>query len=678
MSVPEKRLGIIHSFALLLLPLISLASNLAQAGDIEPNIERAIPNAGGGIAHVCTEGQVVSVSVSSEAEKGAVRWRAFDDHAEQVADGVMNGASGSIALGRLGIGWYRVEFMGDNGRCLAWTTAAVLARLVTPVPQDSPICIDSATAWFAPNDPAKQQRFAHLAALAGVNWVRDRLRWRDIQPEPQRFEQSTTYDTSAQIQVGQGLKVLQVFHDTPPWAVPEGESRGRYAGDLCDVYRFCKAMATRFKGRVHAWEPWNEANVSNFGGHTADEMCSYQKAAYLGFKTGDPDVIVCWNVSTAVPTRLHTRLVIENETWPYFDTYNTHTYDWPESYERLWGPVIQASCGRPIWVTESDRGMHYVTPEPWCELSREGEIRKAEFMAQSYASSLFAGASRHFHFILGHYCEGGKVQFGLLRLDQTPRPSYVALAALGRFLASAECLGKWSLDAEPHAHIYAFEAEPDGQRHDVLVAWAERPGEWSQKGKTTVDWRLPAGITVEHAYDYLGRSLRTTPSQLTSAPVFLLLKPGDAEKLPLARPRRAEFRPGRPCPVVLQLHMSRSTSVNVKQIPWASDYEHLVEPETETELPLYIYNFSDMRVSGRVAIEHLPANWKLTPDAWDVTLAPMGRVRLDTRFVMPKRESDKSSDNWIKLRGDFGAAGTPVLTFRLISYPGEGYEGDME
>ncbi len=674
MSIPAYRPGRIHCLVLFLLPVVSLASSRY----IEPVVERTIPGTGEGIAHVFTEGQTVRVNAPAESAGQAVRWRALDDRGGQVAAGTMHGASTSIALGKLGIGWYRVEFIADNGQCLAWTTAAVLAKLAAPVPQDSPICIDSATAWFAPNDLPKQQRFARLAALAGINWVRDRLRWRDIQPEPQRFEASTTYDTSADIQVRNGLKVLQVFHDTPPWAVEKGETRGRYASDLRHVYRFGKEMARRFKGRVHAWEPWNEANVSNFGGHTADEMCSYQKAAYLGFKAGDPDVIVCWNVSTAVPTRLHTRLVLENETWPYFDTYNTHTYDWPESYERLWGPVIEASCGRPIWVTESDRGMHYVTPEPWCDLSREGEIRKAEFMAQSYASSLFAGAKRHFHFILGHYCEGGKVQFGLLRLDQTPRPSYVAVAALGRFLAGAECLGKWNLDAEPHAHVYAFEAEPDGRRHDVLVAWAEKPGEWSQKGKTTVDWSLPDGIRVERAYDYLGRTLPANPSRLTSAPVYLLLKAGAAGKLPLARPRRAEFRPGKPCPIVLQLHMPRSASVNVKQIPWASDYEHLVEPQKETELPLYVYNFSDERASGRVAAEHLPAGWKLTPDTWDVTLEPMGRAKLDARFIMPKRESDKSSDNWIKLRGDFGPAGKPVLTFRLISYPGEGYEGDMQ
>lgn len=496
--------------------------------------------------------------------------------------------------------------------------------------------------------------------------------------EPQRGDftgAQTTYDTSARIQTSQGLKVLQVFHDTPQWAVAEGDTRGRYAGDLRDVYRFCKAMAVRLRGTVHAWEPWNEGNVATFGGHTTDEMCSYQKAAYLGFKAGDPNVLVCWNVSTAVPTRLHTNLVLQNETWPYFDTYNTHTYDWPESYERLWKPVHDAACGRPIWVTESDRGIQYGTPEPWCDLSREGDIRKAEFMAQSYASSLFAGADRHFHFILGHYCEGGKIQFGLLRLDETPRPSYVALAAIGRFLAGAKCLGKWSIASQPNVHLYAFQAQPDGKLRDILVAWAEMPGDWDQRGKTVADWALPQGMTVEGVYDYLGRSLGTIPPrQLRGAPVFVLLGPGETGHLPLTAPQRSTFRPGKPGQIVLQLHMPPAASVNIEQIPWASDIEHKVRPETEIELPLYAYNFGDQPVRGRIVVEHAPAGWRLTPDTWEVTLDPMGRSRLDCRFFMPQRQMDKSSDTWIVLRGDFDAAGRPVLAFRLISQPGEGYE----
>jgi len=657
----------------MILGVLSLGSARATDAGVEPNRSRAIPVAVG--AGVFTEGQTVTARIPEEALTQATRWRILDDRHAVVAAGTVNAKGDAVDVGRLGIGWYRVEFLKTEGQCLTWTTLAVLARPRVPVSQESPVCVDSATAWFARDDPVNQENLARLASLAGVNWVRDRMKWREMEPTPGVLAQGTTYDSAADIQAQYGLKVLQVFHDTPPWAVSEGESRGRYASDLRRVYQFCRAVARRFKGRVQAWEPWNEGNVSDFGGHTADEMCSYQKVAYLGFKAGDPNVIVCWNVSTAVPTALHTQVVLENRTWPYFDTYNIHTYDWPDSYERLWRPVRAAASGRPIWVTESDRGIGYETPEPWCDLSPEGDIRKAEFMAQSYASSFHAGAGKHFHFVLGHYHEArNQVQFGLLRLDRTPRPSYVALSAIGRFLNGAQCLGRWMLPDQAQAHIYAFRARPDGREQCVLVAWAERPGDWDRRGRTTVDWKLPAGLAIEGVHDYLGRSLGTeVPGQLRSAPIFVLLAPGAAQHLVLTRPTPSAFRTGKPSRMVLQLHMPRQTSIKLQAIPWASDFEHRVEAGVTTDLPLYLYNFGDQPVRGKVAVTHSPSEWTLTPRQWTVTLKPMERRRLTLVLTKPQTLSAEPSDNWIKLQGDFDGEEQAVLAFRCISQAGEGY-----
>ena len=45
----------------------------------------------------------------------------------------------------------------------------------------------------------------------------------------------------------------------------------------------------------------------------------------------------------------------------------------------------------------------------------------------------------------------------------------------------------------------------------------------------------------------------------------------------------------------------------------------------------------------------------------------MARERLPARFQITGGESKDSADPWIKLRGEFGAAGRPVLAFRLIA-----------
>ena len=645
-------------------------AHVAGAGGGQ-TVDRGIPEAmADHPGNVYLHGRRVWVRLPEDMPEGARSLSVLDDADRQVIsvrfqeDPVAASVS-RIPLGELGVGWYRVEFLDAAGDCVKWTTVAVLARLKAPTPQDSPVCVDSATAWFAKNRPVDQARLASLAALSGVNWVRDRLSWHEVELKPNQFaSQTTSYDTSARLQTSRGLKVLQVFHGTPSWAqdaILDGDrAGGRFPRDLRVAYRFCKAMAQRFSGHVHAWEPWNKANIDVFGGHTVDEMCSYQKAAYLGFKAGDPHVVVGWNVYTTLPTTLHTQGLLDNEAWPYFDTYNIHTYEWAHDYARLWGPARQAACGKPIWVTEADRGLKYTGPEPWCELSREDELRKARYIAQSYASSLHAGAVRHFHFILGHYFERHNgVQFGLLRKDMTPRPAYVALAAVGRLLAGATCLGRWEQPDQPDAHIIAFSAQPDGLQRDVLVAWAERKVDWSERNKTHVPFSVPDSWKVESVWDYLGRRMDSVPGQLGGQAVFIVLPAGQTQTLELGRSKPADRRPEAVCPVVLQAQMPRDRTMKITPIPWSQGFAYCLDTDKPFELHLFAYNFSGEPLRGAVRVESLPAGARLEPSQWPLSIGPMDRARFTGTLIMSQDAGT------VKFVGDFGPGHRPVLAFRV-------------
>jgi hypothetical protein len=618
-------------------------------------IQRKIPTAQPqNPGNVFLLGEDVNIKLPEKAIGKAISWRLLDDRRTVIKQGSIDEKTSNLKISALRIGWYRIEFLNATGKVVNWTTSAVLSPLAESVPQDSPICVDSATSWFASNQPARQENFAQLAALAGVNWIRDRMKWGGFQPEPDKLPDKTTYDTAANFQAKYGLKVLQVFHDTPGWALNErldGKRRyKRFPRDLRHLYKFCKAMAQRYKGRVLAWEPWNEANIVMFGGHTIDEMCAHQKAAYLGYKAGNPDLTVCWNVYAGAGSPLHTRGVLENQTWPYFETYNIHSYQKPDNYLNQFAPARQAACGRPIWITECGTRLLSKTARPWSELSREDEIKQAEFIARSYASSLFAGVNRHFFFILGNYPESG-VQFGLLRHDQTPRPGYVALAALGRLLAGAKCLGRWTPKENPAVRIYAFNSRPDGRKRNVLVIWA----------KKSTTWPLPKSLSIEAAYDYLGRPIgKNTPAKIDSAPVFVILPKDVARNLPLEPPLRSSaFRAGNPSPVVLQLQMHNNSTRLDRQA-------HNVPPNKETSLNLFAYNFSNKKVTGTITVQNSPQGCKLTPARWEITIEPMERKRLPARVTVNASGTDTPSDDWIKLQGNFADAGRPVLVFRLV------------
>ena len=618
--------------------------------------------------NVFLEGEAVRIRVPTNVPPAATDWRLSSDRSV-VRTGVLPtrpaDANPFLELGTLGIGWYRLEFGPVDTTNGAWTSLAVLGRLRAPVPEDSPVAVDSASAWFARGDVTEQTRLANLAALAGVGWVRDRLQWREVQSHPGELTSvSTTYDTSADAHRQAGLSVLQVFHDTPPWARESPGPSGRFAPDLRRIYEFSQLLAKRFQGRVAAWEPWNEANVATFGGHTVDQMCSWQKAAWLGFKAGDPDVIVGWNPTAAVPTAQHTEGVLANEAWPYFDTYNIHTYDWSHGYAGLWKPARDAAAGRPIWVTEADRGTPHLKNAPWFDQEPRLERLKAEWMAQAYASSLFAGAQRHFHFILGNYHEANGVQFGLLRLDLTPRPAYAALAALGRYLAGAKVLGRWRPGED--VQVYAFRARPNGEECDVLVAWAEKEVDWEHRGRATSDWQLPSQLAVREVVDYLGRPLGTRwPTPLTSAPIFVLLPPGQAARLPLENPPPlAVRRPGAPSPVVMQLSLPHSVVQKVEDLPWSEGYVYGTPVDRPLELTVHLYNFAAAAAAGRLQILRQPKDWDVALETNQFQLAPMERGARAGTLRVPS--GTETRDGWVVLRADCATDGQPVLAFRVI------------
>lgn len=637
-----------------------------------PAIERTIPEPlPDHPGNIYLDGESVSVHMGEDIPQSAMSWVLYDDQHQKIQSGEVFHAgyrAASISIGKLPIGWYRMEFTDGDGKPAGWTTAAVIKKLAAPTPLDSPVCIDTAMAWFARDNAAEQTRHANLATLAGVNWVRDRITWKEMQPQRGKTTDArTTYDLAADIQSKAGLRALQVFHYTADWATEaaDGPDAGKhFPRDLRDMYNLGKAMAQRFHGKVHAWEPWNEANIEMFGGQTVDEMCSLQKAAYLGFKAGDPDVIVGWNVYTTLPTPQHTQGLTDNGTYPYYDTYNIHTYEWHHDYARLWESARQVAGGKPLWVTEADRGIRYETEGPWYEQSPENEMHKAQYIAQAYACSLSAGCKRHFQFILGNFAEEfNHTQFGLLRKDFTPRPAYVALAAVGRLLAGAKFVTIWNQPDQPDTKVYVFNARPDGKDRQVIVLWAEKPVDWKDRNKTTAPWPLSHDLKIEQIHDYLGRPI-SQPKQIGGAAMFVVCPPQalvpDVKEQPRPLPQSQ-----RVSPIVMQVMMPRDLRVKIAPIEWSQGFEYQIPTSRETPLVMHAYNFSDAAAEGTVKLTNLPAGWTLEPKEWPMKIGSMDRQRFEAKLTIAPAADGKTAAGTVHLLGEFGATGQSQLAFAI-------------
>ncbi len=516
-----------------------------------------------------------------------VGWRAIDIDRKDVGHG--DAHKDMADLGKLPIGYFEVHEKDGTGL----VTAAVLAK-VAPV-ENTPIAIDAAMSWFY-SDPEKIRGACKLCRLAGVNWVRDRVSWPEIENARGMWSGDTRYERAMRIEHEEGLKVLQVNHIPPPWA-PSDPLRfpddlrdvhdvvkwtfwirtKHFPDDLRDVYSFYQGLAKRWHGLADAIEPWNEPDIDPFGSQTGCEIASFQKAAYLGLKAGDPD----WPVNLSVFAIDRAETLDEfgaNEVYPYFDRYDLHHYIKLADFPRAYGRHRAISGGRPMWTTEFNLNIFW-SDEKTKELSDEDLRIQAYRISKAFAEALHEGTQKAFYFIFGHYVEQ-KIVYGIVHADLTPRPGYVAFAAVGRLLNGAQPIGRVDLGDEKLMG-YVFKTQVDGAERETLVTWSETK-------PTTVKFR-----PFEKAYDYLGREISNSSKvELSRPPLFLVGPRGWSKGMKVQPPpAKAKWRAGNACPVVLQL------------IGHGDEKQSSFLLDKANELRLVAYNFGNIPAHGKLGLQ---------------------------------------------------------------------------
>lgn len=588
------------------------------------SIPRPLPTHPGNI-FTREEDVVISVPQGNET------WRLFDYEGRVAKEGRCE--NGRAVIGRVSAGYYELAAgPGENTRHIS---LGVLEPLRAPTPMDSPVGIDVAMAWFFPKE--KMGEVASLCALAGMNRVRDRLTWEQMEPKRGQFAGHNQYDDSAEIQSKAGLQILQVSHISASWANPHVT---HFPPDLRDIHDFYREMAKRWKNEIVSFEPWNEADIKMFGGHTGSEMASLQKAAYLGLKAGNSNVIACLNVF-AIRRVATLSDFNNNEAWPYFDTFNLHHYEPLKNYPALYADFRAVSAGKPMWVSECSVHVKWSGDENRKELSEEDARLQSERLTKTYALAIYQGAAAVFYFMLPSYTER-QLQYGILRSDLTPRPGYVAAAAVGRLLAGAKPRGRIEIGNKT-GQAYCFSAEPDGKAADVLVAWARTNSSFELPGE-------PLGC-----FDHLGRTKTVSGKSLDvgQAPIFVVLKKGTVTHL-IPPPKPAKLLEGEPIPLVLQALLPEEDIILEK-----SAYK--MEAGKKKRIPLFLYNFGSQKAEGKLRVK-VPDGWKA--EAASPLQAGPGE-RKETALEIEYVGEAKPAQADIRVTGDFGAAGKPVLALRV-------------
>ena len=305
---------------------------------------------------------------------------------------------------------------------------------------------------------------------AGFGWVRLPVLWSDIERAKGQWDPLPTDRLVSQFN-GAGVKILMTVSSAPDWARDKsGQSLLSNYADYQDVMKF---LAARYRGKVQAWEIWNEENLASDMGGTVriGDYGNLLQAGYLGVKAGDPNALVVFGGLT--PTGVNDpKIAIDDQQYldafynyqngyytRFFDVLGIHTNATNHPPDQMypgnpgtgaWSnsgsfyfrraeqlkQVMQAhGDARPVWITEfgwttanQAKGYEY------------GKDVSPEQQAQ-YLVGAFAWAHTHWPWVTGMFVwnlnysvvsppSDEKYPWSVLNSDWSPRPAYTALKAM--------------------------------------------------------------------------------------------------------------------------------------------------------------------------------------------------------------------------------------------------------
>jgi polysaccharide biosynthesis protein PslG len=125
----------------------------------------------------------------------------------------------------------------------------------------------------------------------GFEWVRFQMEWSQFQRGPESWD-PLPMDRVIQDVFSSGLKILVTVAKAPDWALdPSGQ---QLLADYGAFEEFMAFVSDRYKGRVQAWEIWNEQNLAHEvnGFVRASDYVDLLRAGHNGVKRGDPNALI--------------------------------------------------------------------------------------------------------------------------------------------------------------------------------------------------------------------------------------------------------------------------------------------------------------------------------------------------------------------------------------------------
>ncbi|MHB1214954.1 MAG: beta-galactosidase [Thiobacillus sp.] len=321
--------------------------------------------------------------------------------------------------------------------------------------------------------------------------------WRDLEPSKGewKFGLLDHYVDDAQ---KRGVKVLLTLGQTPKWAASRPDADSPYGAgassdprSMDDWRNYVETLATRYKGRIQAWEIWNEANVKHFYSGDYARLAEMERIAAEVLKSVDPaNIVLTPSVQGGAFRQLDDYFKAGGG--QYADAISYHFYALteapeilPERIRKVREVMVRHGLGnKPLWNTEigwlipnSDGGFGGNFKPAWHSWRKTETLEAAGFVVRSYLLCLNGGIRHVFWYSWDSSAMGLAESKGRI-----PKPAARGFARAREWLVGASFSGCSTSGGFWSGDIWSCELERDGKKQWVVWSDAERkfsiPPEW--------------------------------------------------------------------------------------------------------------------------------------------------------------------------------------------------------
>lgn len=381
-----------------------------------------------------------------------------------------------------------------------------------------------------------------LIRQAGAASIRDDISWGGIERQKGQYAMPAAWDEFVNRAVASGLQPLLVL-DYGNRLYDNGDKP--LSDEAIEAYaRYAEFVVRHFQGKVRLYEVWNEWDIK-IGGTTpgtAEAYAKLLKVVYPRLKKIDPTITVFGGCPTSGGIRRGwLDRMLASDVLNSLDAVSIHTYNFSEPGRgrtpEAWAEFVAAAAASVHKQPGGKDVPVYVTEMGWPTHTGKGSTPPEQSAAYLARMLLLA---RSMPYLKGAWWydfqdDGWKPDdkennFGMVRPDLTPKPSYYALASLAKLVFGGEFVAKLETQS-PDLWALKFRM-PDGT--ETLALWTEGAEPKSVVITTTPQSRKPIRMTevgrqsVERAWgsrDQITVMVGENPVLLTG------------EKLELASPR---------------------------------------------------------------------------------------------------------------------------------------------